>query len=479
MFEFDLNGERKVIDRLLSAGPVIRYRTLVDLLRQSERESEVRSARQSARRSKEVQALLAGQRKDGTFGSVPARPEWWGQPIQAKDAPDVQPWVLKMLVEAGLSRGDEEIRRAADALLALQAPDGAFGRFDGVERVRFTADLTYALALVDYGDTADVKNAMRWLLAWLKDYESLRFDRSQTSPGRMILEALAYHEPFVLSPLARNILKHLFESRHSVIAAAAASSPVRLGGHDGLLTWAELGFRLGWPRGSEIPFQVVALLQACRNRDGSWGEKGSDPAGTLRALTLWRHLVETYGPVPEDYKLPRKEIRAAEPVVKAVEPAEAAEPAAGGNGTRDRHLRAFSRAGLEELAAELLGLLGSLGYEPDWRPMYEVHFRAPNKPCTFKLRLEDARGRNGPQLVLVVGGGSKVSLKHWGHLLGMDRYYLRYNGDQLRVVLDNTQRKIMGRLKELLAQVAAGGAAPQERPPDARPRRPRRRRGGR
>ncbi len=480
MYEFDMDKERKVIDRLLKAGPVFRYRTLVDLLDRSEGDPDVRSARAAARDSKDMRGLISNRRRNGP----PTRPEWWGPGPDAYKGLRLQPWVIKMLSEAGMSRGDEEVRRAAQVCLDMQNPGGSFGELTGIDRVHFTADVAYALASVGYGNTGDLRNAMRWLMLWLKEHWPVRFDRKADGPGRIVLEALAHFEVFVFSPLALKALRTLFEGKRSVLRAAATDD-VRMGGYDGFLTWGELGFSIGWPRSWDVPYQVMAVLSASRNRDGTWGRTGPDTAETLRALKLWRGLFKTYGPAPEGFRFEPAELvgvaaasaaktaRTGRARTKSARTGPAAAAAADGEdlSAHRRHVRALKRAGLDELAAEVVGLLNKLGYQPDWRPMYEVTFRAKGASCSFKLRLEAVPAQKGQHTLVLsaLGSSRKLNVKHWSRQLALEsvrgKPRLQVNKPQqgqpgqVRLVLDNAQRKVMPRLKAFLTQLSTAGGS--------------------
>lgn len=485
MYEFDIDKERKVIDRLLKAGPVFRYRTLVDLLDRSESDPDVRSARAAARDSREIRGLVSDRRRNGP----PTRPEWWGPGPNVYKGLRLQPWVIKMLSEAGMSRGDEEVRRAAQVCLEIQNPGGSFGELTEMDRVHFTADVAYALASVGYGNTGDVRNAMRWLMLWLKEHWPVQFDRNADGPGRIVLEALAHFEVFVFSPLALKTLKALFEDKHSVLKAAATTDGVRMGGHDGFLTWGELGFSIGWPRSWDAPYQIMAVLSASRNRDGTWGRTGFDAAETLRALKLWHGLFKTYGPAPEGFKFePAELVGAAVSAAKSARAGRArskstrtaptaataaAAPTVVADGedlsAHRRHTRAFKRAGLDELAVDVVGLLSKLNYQPDWRPMYEVTFRAKDASCSFKLRLEALPAQKGQHALVLsaIGSPRKLNVKHWSRQLALESVRgkprlqvtkpQQGQPGQVRLVLGNAQRKILPRLKAFLTQLSAAG----------------------
>ena len=486
MYELDLSREQRVIDRLLSGPALIRYHTLLDLLDRNEADPEVRRARKTAQESKDIQSLLNNRRKNGKL----ARPEWWGPGSDAYKGLRLQPWVFGILAEAGLSRADEELRKAAQVCLELQNPDGSFGTLTGIDRVRFTAEVTYALANVGYARTGDIRNALRWLMLWLKENWPVRFDLDSPGPGRILLEALAHFEVFTVSPLAEKVLKALFTGKRTVLTASLKPEGVRMGGYDGLLTWSELGFAIGWPRNWDTPHQVLALLNASRNRDGMWGAAGSDFAETLRALKLWRDLNRTYGPTPSTFRfeppqLPHAQAAQSKTRTPRQAAAKAPDKPAKDLSTRRRHMRAFRRAGLHELVNDVVTLFDAIGYKPDWRPMYEVAFRLEGNPCSFKMRLEPAPGNKDRHVLGILASGvdRKVNVGHWARQLNLERtggksrlQVSRPTTDkpgQVRLLLDNAQRKVLSRLKTLLTQLCAAGAGPT---PSTRSRRSRRRR---
>jgi len=483
MYEFDLSKEQRVIDRLLEGPAVVRYRTLVELSGRGATDPEVVRARRSARDSKEVQGLLGNRSKDSAGG----RPEWWGAGPEEYEGLKLQPWMFKILAEAGLSRGDEEVRKAAEVCLDLQNPDGSFGKLEGVERVQFTAEVTYALSLLGYGRSGDLRNALRWLFLWLKANWPVRLAGEPGGPGRLLLEALAHFEPFTVSELSQAVLKSLFVGKRTVLTSAVSSSGVRIGSYDGFLTWGELGFAIGWPRTWEAPYEVMALLSSCRNRDGMWGQGGSDFAETLRALKLWRELTQTYGGAPEgfQYEVPKVTERA--PV--AAGGGGGGRPARGKGGvranggaktnggarpedstTRRRHVRVFAHAGLEDMANEVVRLLGEFGYAADWRGQDDVQLKAEGKSCTFRLRVETTKGPGGDENDLVLtalGCSPKVNLKHWSRVLGLGSRRGRASltmtqggsegTGQARVGRGSTDRRALSKLGGFLSQLIGSG----------------------
>lgn len=90
---------------LSSKDPSVRYLTLVDVLSESTRTKEVRSAKAAIPRSARIRALLKGQRKDGGFGVHPYH-KWMGAF-----------WRLVSLVELAAPRSDPRMRLAANQVL--------------------------------------------------------------------------------------------------------------------------------------------------------------------------------------------------------------------------------------------------------------------------------------------------------------------------------------------------------------------------
>jgi hypothetical protein len=90
---------------LKSKDPSVRYFVLTDLLGQTERSDEVRSAKRQIPRGDRMRALFRGQRPDGGFG-VHWYKKWGGAS-----------WRLVSAVELGVSDTSRAARRAADHVL--------------------------------------------------------------------------------------------------------------------------------------------------------------------------------------------------------------------------------------------------------------------------------------------------------------------------------------------------------------------------
>jgi hypothetical protein len=90
---------------LNSADPSVRYFTLVDLLGAPDDSLEVQEARRNIPKGPRVQALLKGQRQDGSFGVSPYS-KWSGAH-----------WRLVSLVELGVPHGDPRVQAAVETVL--------------------------------------------------------------------------------------------------------------------------------------------------------------------------------------------------------------------------------------------------------------------------------------------------------------------------------------------------------------------------
>ncbi len=90
---------------LNSADPSVRYFTLVDLLGAPDDSLEVQEARRNIPKGPRVQALLKGQRQDGSFGVSPYS-KWSGAH-----------WRLVSLVELGVLHGDPRVQAAIETVL--------------------------------------------------------------------------------------------------------------------------------------------------------------------------------------------------------------------------------------------------------------------------------------------------------------------------------------------------------------------------
>jgi hypothetical protein len=104
-----LHGTKRIRDQvaplLNSADPSVRYFTLVELLGAPDDSLEVQEARRNIPKGPRVQALLKGQRQDGSFGVSPYS-KWSGAH-----------WRLVSLVELGVLHGDPRVQAAIETVL--------------------------------------------------------------------------------------------------------------------------------------------------------------------------------------------------------------------------------------------------------------------------------------------------------------------------------------------------------------------------
>src|SRR5688572_24336174 len=94
-----------VASLLGSKDPSVRYLVLTDVLRRTARSRDVREARDAIPRGPRVRALLAGQQRDGSFGTHPYA-KWQGAH-----------WRLVSLVELGIPAGHPKALRALEGVL--------------------------------------------------------------------------------------------------------------------------------------------------------------------------------------------------------------------------------------------------------------------------------------------------------------------------------------------------------------------------
>ncbi|MHC4469350.1 MAG: prenyltransferase/squalene oxidase repeat-containing protein [Planctomycetota bacterium] len=145
-------------DAWLLEGPAfVRYRTLVDVLGRSDEDEEVQQARAAVPFDPAVEHLL-GQRNDqGYWGAPDDIFKWWPKK-------DTTFWVLGVLADFGLGRGDGGIRRACEYVLGTQLPCGAFGlRPPPTPYDCYTGVLVAALARLGYLDDRRLERAYSWL----------------------------------------------------------------------------------------------------------------------------------------------------------------------------------------------------------------------------------------------------------------------------------------------------------------------------
>jgi hypothetical protein len=147
-----------VIDWLLEGSPIIRYRTLRDLLGLEEADKAVRRARRQIGEDPRIRRIMRKQKKGGYWGTRKDIYTWWPKK-------DTTFWMLGVLGDFGLRKDARAIRRACDYVFSTQLESGAFGvRPPPAGYDCFTGILAASLAKLGcLGDTR-LERAYRWLL---------------------------------------------------------------------------------------------------------------------------------------------------------------------------------------------------------------------------------------------------------------------------------------------------------------------------
>jgi hypothetical protein len=155
----------RVIEWLLASDePWTRYRTLVDLVRQPENDPEVRAIRAEMLAHPQVHALLA------------QTAAWGDRPLKRHNDASHPLYAFSTLADFGVRADDEGMATRIEAVLAHQAPEGAFQSavnipraFGGTGEDRWTwiacdaPTLLYALLAMGLGDDPRVRQAAEHL----------------------------------------------------------------------------------------------------------------------------------------------------------------------------------------------------------------------------------------------------------------------------------------------------------------------------
>lgn len=272
------DGKPEVIDWLLEPeNPAVRYLTLTELLRRSEKDPEVRKAHAEILRVGTVPAILARQQPEGC----------WEQPDRlytAKYRGTV--WQLMILAEHCVDRRDARVRRACEFMLE-HSQDPASGGFSMKRSKRgagglpsevipcLTGNIVWSLLWMGYLGDERVQRGVEWLT------RSLRFDDGDSAPpadwpyarwemcyGRHScfmgvvkgLKALAAIPPDQRSPAVRRTIKAGVEFllRHRVYKRSHNPSKVAKPG------WTHFGF----PRMYQTDaLEALLVLLALGTRD--------------------------------------------------------------------------------------------------------------------------------------------------------------------------------------------------------------------
>lgn len=142
---------------LLEGPAFVRYRTLVDILGCPRESREVQQARAAVLRDPGVRRLLERRNEAGYWGGSQDLFKWWPRK-------DTTFWVLGVLGDFGLKRGDARISRACEYVLSTQLSCGAFGvRPPPTPYECFTGVLVAALARLGYVGDERLEGAYTWL----------------------------------------------------------------------------------------------------------------------------------------------------------------------------------------------------------------------------------------------------------------------------------------------------------------------------
>jgi hypothetical protein len=142
---------------LLEGPAYVRYRTLVDIVGCPPEDREARRARSAVPRDPAVKRLLDQRNEEGYWGTPQDIFKWWPKK-------NTTFWVLGILADFGLRRGDSGIERACEYVLGTQLESGAFGlRPRPTPYDCFTGVLAGALARLGYVGDERLERAYAWL----------------------------------------------------------------------------------------------------------------------------------------------------------------------------------------------------------------------------------------------------------------------------------------------------------------------------
>lgn len=194
---------------LLEGPAFVRYTTLVDILGRPRGDREVRQARAAIPRDPAVRRLLEKRNAKGYWGTPADIFKWWPKK-------DTTFWVLGILADFGLTRGDSGIDRACEYVLSTQLPWGAFGlRPPPKPYDCFTGVLAGALARLGYSEDERLDGAYAWLSGrqridggfWCKNTGQPGGSREQEPSCALaslwVLSALVAHPAWVGSQTCR------------------------------------------------------------------------------------------------------------------------------------------------------------------------------------------------------------------------------------------------------------------------------------
>lgn len=240
------------IDWLLEGEPFVKYRTLVDLAGLSETDKEVKRAKREVPEDPLVARILSWQNRHGYWGGARAIHTWWPKK-------DTTFWVLGVLADFGLSRGDGRIGRACEYVMGTQLPCGAFGWGPPPTPGEcFTGILTESMAKLGYATDGRLRRAYEWLVGrqridggfWCKNTGQPggpREDESSCAFGTLcVLGALAEYPDLRNSETARR-------SAEFLLGCWENRGKVKYAGHD-----SQIG--TGWDK-LKYPFTDYRILR--------------------------------------------------------------------------------------------------------------------------------------------------------------------------------------------------------------------------
>ena len=137
--------------------PSIRYLALTQLLGKSEDDSEVQSAREAIARRGWAADILAKQERGG----------WWiGEESLYRPKYLSTNWMLLILSDLGVTKGDPRVRKACELWIKRFArEDGGFA-IDGsrTSHLCTTGNMARALVRLGYADHPKVRSAFEWMV---------------------------------------------------------------------------------------------------------------------------------------------------------------------------------------------------------------------------------------------------------------------------------------------------------------------------
>jgi hypothetical protein len=236
---------------LLEGPAYVRYRTLVDIVGCPREDKEARQARAAVPRDPAVRRLLEQRNEEGYWGTPRDIFTWWPRK-------ETTFWVLGVLADFGLMRGDSGIRRACEYVLSTQHACGAFGVSPPPKPYEcFTGVLAAALARLGYCEDERLERAYGWLRGrqrtdggfWCKDTGQPGGPREQEPSCALgslwVLSALTAHPRLRESEVCRSCASFL-------LGCWDNRGRIKYAGHD-----SEIGS--GWEK-LKYPFTDYRLL---------------------------------------------------------------------------------------------------------------------------------------------------------------------------------------------------------------------------